>query len=195
MSNRIQTQDPTFYFAHGSNLWEHQMQQRCPTSRIIGLAKVKGYRWFISSTGSANIEQDSEAETFGLLYSIKPADEAVLDSREGVPDRHTKEINVVSLWSQSTTGSHDEGDPQQVEEGNALVYIDRKNLQDGQPKKEYIYRMNQGIQDAVARGMPQAYVDGVMRKYMPETWDRDAEDEAKRRILVSAAWDAQERKQ
>ncbi|KAF2163402.1 hypothetical protein M409DRAFT_33169, partial [Zasmidium cellare ATCC 36951] len=152
------------YFAYGSNLWEHQMRQRCPTSKAIGLAKLKGCRWFISETGSANIEQDSEAETFGFLYSIKPADEAVLDSREGVPDRHTKVVVVVSFWPDATS-EFAERKAQQVE---ALVYIDRKNLQTGQPKKEYIYRMNQGIQDAIAKGMPQEYVQDVMRKYIPE---------------------------
>ncbi|KAK4501161.1 hypothetical protein PRZ48_006967 [Zasmidium cellare] len=177
--------DSTFYFAYGSNLWEHQMQQRCPASKLIGVARLEGHRWFISSTGSANITADSGAETFGLVYSLQPTDKAVLDSREGVPDRHSKETATVSLSTPTGAGK------QEVE---ALVYIDDKHLQPGQPKGQYVYRMNQSISDAIKRGMPEGYVRDVLRAFIPETWDEGVEEEARRRVLVSGAWEADQDK-
>lgn len=43
------------YFAYGSNLRDAQMAARCPDSRKIGLARLRGYRWIITTRGYANI--------------------------------------------------------------------------------------------------------------------------------------------
>jgi hypothetical protein len=50
----------------------------------------------------------------------------------------------------------------------ALVYVDEYRRQDGPPKFEYIGRMNRGIREAAKLGLPQVWVDKVMRKYIPE---------------------------
>jgi gamma-glutamylcyclotransferase len=49
-----------------------------------------------------------------------------------------------------------------------LVYIDRQRTTPDVPRKEYIYRMNQGISDAIKLGMPQDYVDGAIRRFIPQ---------------------------
>ena len=49
-----------------------------------------------------------------------------------------------------------------------LVYIDRERTAPSEPKEEYVYRMNKGIDDALALGVPKKYVDEVMRKFIPE---------------------------
>ena len=48
------------------------------------------------------------------------------------------------------------------------------------PKKEYIYRMNQGIADAVKMGVPEKYVEEVMRKFIPEPEEEEEEEEGKK---------------
>jgi hypothetical protein len=49
-----------------------------------------------------------------------------------------------------------------------LVYVDRKRTTPDVPREEYVYRMNQGIRDALALGVPEEYVRDVMRKFIPE---------------------------
>jgi gamma-glutamylcyclotransferase len=49
-----------------------------------------------------------------------------------------------------------------------LVYINRGAVTPSKPKEEYVYRMNMGIQDAIEKGVPEGYVEEVMRKYIPE---------------------------
>ena len=52
-----------------------------------------------------------------------------------------------------------------------LVYIDRERVADDNPQKEYIHRMNMGIKDAVRKaGVPFAYVQKVIRPFIPEHW-------------------------
>ena len=48
-----------------------------------------------------------------------------------------------------------------------LVYIDRNRTTNSEPKKEYIHRMNEGIRDALAMGVPKKYVQDIMRKFIP----------------------------
>jgi gamma-glutamylcyclotransferase len=52
----------TVYFGYGSNLWLQQMVHRCPTSHYLGVARLKGYRWTISSRGYANIIEFPETD-------------------------------------------------------------------------------------------------------------------------------------
>lgn len=56
-----------------------------------------------------------------------------------------------------------------------LVYIDRNRTVDAKPKKEYVYRMNMGILDALSEGVPKGYVEGVLRRFVPAE-QRDEED-------------------
>jgi len=45
----------TIYFGYGSNLWLHQMSQRCPESKYLGVGRLNGFRWNISPRGYANV--------------------------------------------------------------------------------------------------------------------------------------------
>jgi hypothetical protein len=54
------------------------------------------------------------------------------------------------------------------------VYVDNNNVTEGDPKDEYIGRMNVAIDEVVKDwGMPQWYVDGVLRNYIPEEDEED----------------------
>ncbi|KAK4039363.1 hypothetical protein C8A01DRAFT_47155 [Parachaetomium inaequale] len=172
---------PTRYFAFGSNLWQHQMSLRCPSSPFTGLARLPGYKWFINARGFANIapattskeaEKKEEEEVWGLVYDLSPTDEAQLDRNEGVPYAYEKRLVPVEFWPTTTT-TDGEKEVQKVE---MLIYIDFKRHTGGhQPRREYIHRMNMGIRDALREGVPRGYVERVLRGYIPAADDEEGE--------------------
>jgi hypothetical protein len=119
---------PVRYFAFGSNLWQQQMSLRCPSSPLIGIGRLRGYRWHINARGYANIaptaplipssnpnpnlssnppkttptttnsDHDYANEVWGLIYNLNPADEAQLDLNEGVPYAYEKQTIPVEFW-------------------------------------------------------------------------------------------------
>lgn len=180
------TPNGTVYFGYGSNLWRHQMEQRCPTSEYLGVARLNGYKWIINERGYANIVQLSssstadlepvayEHEVWGLVYTLQPSDEKRLDRNEGVPIAYTKENLTCDFWPSvdpdTNAGANISTRPKEVD---MLVYINRKMVEEDDPKEEYVYRMNMGIKDAVKEGVPTEYVEKVMRRFIP---DVDAEE-------------------
>ncbi|KAK5167108.1 uncharacterized protein LTR77_007838 [Saxophila tyrrhenica] len=190
--NDNDTANSTLYFGYGSNLWQHQMRQRCPTSKYLGIARLEGWRWIINSRGYANVveinststtihegegqEKDTKdspsGEVWGLVYTLETEDERRLDVNEGVPIAYTKETHNATLWP-----SHPGVGANITEKGEAkamLVYVDRNNTTPHKPKKEYVYRMNMGLKDALKEGVPESYVRGVVRRFIPEE-DGDVE--------------------
>ena len=140
-------------FAYGSNLWGEQMKNRCPGHRVVGQGVLKGYRWYITERGYANLIPSENDEVYGIVYALTPEDEAVMDKYEGVDVGHfIKEyVNVL------VNG----------EDCRALVYLDSNpDIQEGSPKPEYIERMNKGLQDAQ---LPEDYVNRYIRPVIPET--------------------------
>ncbi|KAF2684365.1 hypothetical protein K458DRAFT_30851 [Lentithecium fluviatile CBS 122367] len=181
-SNPPSTSGPTIYFGYGSNLWLHQMRTRCPSSTYLGVARLPNYRWIINDRGYANVveispssqslssqptsQSDYTKEVYGLVYALTPTDESRLDVNEGVPIAYTKEHLPCDFWSCSDSSPVDVG-KKPTETKDMLVYIDRNRTTPSEPKEEYIYRMNCGIDDAIAMGLPSEYVEQVMRKFIP----------------------------
>lgn len=108
----------TIYFAYGSNLWQHQMHQRCPSSKFLGIVRLKGFKWIIYQRGFANIvevdshkeeegtekeeekeEGDYRNQVWGMMYSLEEEDEKLLDEREGVPVAYRKEWIECEFWT------------------------------------------------------------------------------------------------
>jgi len=140
-------------FAYGSNLWRDQMKNRCPGHRVVGQGVLKGYRWYITERGYANLIPSENDEVYGIVYALTPEDEAVMDKYEGVDVGHfiKRYVNVL------VNG----------EDCRALVYLDSNpDIQEGSPKPEYIERMNKGLQDAQ---LPEDYVNRYIRPVIPET--------------------------
>jgi gamma-glutamylcyclotransferase len=183
MTGPLSSSNATIYFGYGSNLWLHQMHSRCPTSKYLGIARLNRFKWIINDRGYANVVEVKGEKVsghgkynevvFGLVYSLEPADEERLDKNEGVPIAYTKENLPCDFWSAGTPSSPEShhrkintSDPPTYTR-DMLVYIDRKRITPDEPRKEYVYRMNQGIKDAVNLGLPIEYVDQAMRRYLP----------------------------
>jgi gamma-glutamylcyclotransferase len=177
--------EPTLYFAYGSNLSLSQMSSRCPSSTPLGIASLKNHKWIINTRGFANIIP-GQSEVWGLVYSLTPTDINRLDKNEGVPWAYTKETHEIEFWpsninnnSKSSSSSKNAdfvetsieiGKVQPVKT-NALVYIDRQRVEEGEPREEYIYRMNHGIIDALKVGIPPLYIEKEMRRFIPTMED------------------------
>ena len=153
------------------------MLQRCPKSEYMGIARLNGYRWIINDRGYANVvenkadlaeKRSASNEVWGLVYRLQPDDEAGLDINEGVPVAYTKEDLLVEFWPARDSGKMAPDMQDNPQEVKMLVYVDRKRVRPDKPRKEYIYRMNLGIKDALKEGMPREYVDGVMRMFIPD---------------------------
>ncbi|KAG9203411.1 hypothetical protein G6514_002778 [Epicoccum nigrum] len=164
---------PTTYFGYGSNLWQHQMATRCPTSTYLGIARLPHHTWQINTRGYANVVSAPSSSpnytdrVYGLVYALLPPDEQQLDRNEGVPLAYTKEWIKCDFWPAGVGEKVDTG-TQPRETREMLVYVDRKRTTPDVPREEYVYRMNQGIRDALALGVPEEYVRDVMRKFIPE---------------------------
>ena len=85
------------YFAYGSNMEPRRFKRRCPRARVLGPARLPGYRLDFTrySTGFrggiADIVADPEAEVWGVLSRVEESDLASLDEYEGVPVGYRRE--------------------------------------------------------------------------------------------------------
>ncbi|KAJ6525694.1 Butirosin biosynthesis, BtrG-like protein [Mycena capillaripes] len=149
----------TIYFGYGSNLWREQMDARCPENKFIGTARLPDWRWIINTRGYANVVPSQGDEVWALVYELSPADEEKLDGYEGVPRDYVKQTLPVEFY-----GKNGRDGKRMVD---ALVYVDVERMTDGPPKKEYIYRMNCAITDALKEGMFKAYIEKYLRPCIP----------------------------
>jgi gamma-glutamylcyclotransferase len=193
------TAKETVYFGYGSNLWREQMSERCPNSTYIGIGRLSGYRWQINDRGYANIVEivpdsnlgsaavEYEDVVYGLIYTLTAQDESRLDKNEGVPYSYTKEIISIDFWpALSSQPTHSIDTTAKPEKKDMLVYIDRKRTKDSKPKAEYIIRMNHGIDDALAAGVPEDYVNEVLRKSIHPLDEKEVGRELKERAKEQA---------
>ncbi|KAH0556289.1 hypothetical protein GP486_005785 [Trichoglossum hirsutum] len=158
-------QNRSLYFGYGSNMWLDQMKRRCPNSPYVGIAILKGWKWIINQRGYANVVPSDEDVVYGLVFELSGIDESVLDRCEGFPYMYTKEIHQIELLR---NGADLPGEDSKGEAVSGLVYVDVKRMLEGDPKEEYVDRMNMAIKDALKLGVPQWYIDKYLRKRIPE---------------------------
>lgn len=187
------TMDPSLvppkpYFGYGSNLWQGQMARRCPASPFTGVGRLRGYRWIINSRGYANVvpTRAADDQVWGLIYELPPSDEARLDINEGVPDAYEKRMLDVEFWAKGTLPPGGDGMAPPEKTVRMLVYIDfqRDGGEGNRPREEYVHRMNQGVRDALREGVPELYIDTVIRAYIPV---EDEVGEAARELALKQA--------
>ncbi|KAI0837112.1 hypothetical protein F5Y06DRAFT_92183 [Hypoxylon sp. FL0890] len=130
---------------------------------------------------------------YGILYRMHPDDEYTLDRLEVVPwvyERVLVNVTRVSAPTAKTMCEDETGDPlkkaKKTEEVQAYAYVDFSKTLSTVAKGEYVDRMNRGISEAMDQwGLPQSYVDAVMRHFVPAVGGeekgkaaRDEEDDA-----------------
>lgn len=126
----------TFYVAYGSNLNIRQMAQRCPTAKVLGGAKLTGYRLlFRGDRGGAvaTVEKEKGGSVPVLLWKITHNDEAALDRYEGYPWLYRKETIKVKFkgrWIE------------------AMIYIMNEGRPFGSPSRYYFEVIKEGYVDA-----------------------------------------------
>ena len=72
------------YFAYGSNMLPQQMAERCPGSRARGKAVLRGWRFHITTRGSASIVPIPDGQVHGALWRCSARHFNTLDRYEGV---------------------------------------------------------------------------------------------------------------
>ncbi|KAK3897044.1 hypothetical protein C8A05DRAFT_39409 [Staphylotrichum tortipilum] len=184
------------YFAYGSNLSFRQMANRCPSSTFLGRAILPDHCWQINTRGYANVFACPGFAVHGLVYELGRSgdDEARLDIAEGVHsgayEKAYKDVVVYPAAAgrqvksykaaaeldrvaemRERVGDYDfwsgRGGPARVEE-EVLVYLSPVFVGQGTAHEEYVGRMNIGIRDAVAMGVPADYFDNVVRSSIPQ---------------------------
>ena len=124
------------YIAYGSNLNLSQMEQRCPTARVIGALEIKDYELvFRGSRYSAvgTIEPCEGSNVPILLWGIQPEDEKSLDRYEGYPNFYEKENMEIVLNGRTVS---------------AMVYVMTHGHELGIPSERYKRSIEDGYMDA-----------------------------------------------
>lgn len=159
-----------------------QMAARCPESRYLGRGILHDFKWQINIRGVANIIKSRGSYVEGLCYLLSQKDEKKLDKNEGVPTAYEKsqmDVEVVSAKAtvvgrrvsevnEQTQLERRFGENHQPESFNnsasperilALVYINYGEQRNGEPRPEYIGRMNSAVQDALHLGVSSGYLE------------------------------------
>jgi gamma-glutamylcyclotransferase (GGCT)/AIG2-like uncharacterized protein YtfP len=76
------------YFAYGMNTNTGQMAVRCPKAQPLGRAVLYGHEFRFAR--HADIIQNPDYNTHGVLWEITPECERSLDALEGFPDYYLK---------------------------------------------------------------------------------------------------------
>ncbi|KAI1631384.1 hypothetical protein F4809DRAFT_632546 [Biscogniauxia mediterranea] len=125
-------------------------------------------------TSAEEKEEAPGGGVYGLLYRLDPSDELALDACEGVPWAYERRlVDVAVAGALAVPASENKGRDDGLRAGSALrgvlAYVDDRRVGPSRPKPEYVGRMNGGIEEAVSVwGLPREYVDGVMRRFIPE---------------------------
>lgn len=81
------------YFAYGMNTNLSQMAQRCPNAKSLGKAVLYGHEFRFAR--HADIIENPDFATHGVLWEITPDCELSLDALEGYPTYYLKKmVNV-----------------------------------------------------------------------------------------------------
>jgi hypothetical protein len=146
----------SLYFAYGSNMDPTHMARRVPGARVVGPARLDGFRLAFSvySTewdgGAANLELDQGAHVWGVLWDVPDDESSGLDAFQGHPTFFRREDVVV------------EGP-----EGPMIAWTYRVAHQEGayvRPTDAYVNRLLSAIR---VHGLPPEALDEVDRAARP----------------------------
>jgi gamma-glutamylcyclotransferase len=108
-------------FAYGSNMLSSRIQERCPSARALGIAKLHGHelKWHKRSqdgSGKCDVMQTNNRDcvVYGVLYEIAASEKPALDKAEGLGNGYEEKkvqvvfddaARVVSIYSATRTDS------------------------------------------------------------------------------------------
>ncbi len=146
-----------YYFAHGSNMSQRQMKERCKEGKFktLGRAFLKGYRlvfdgYSITREGPvANLVPSEGGIVWGVLYEVSEKCLEELDGHEGVGSGAYKRVKV-------------EVHSEDGKSFMAYTYL-REPLEEGKPSRKYIKTLLEG---AEAVGLPEEYVNKYIRVHL-----------------------------
>lgn len=93
---------PMLYIAYGSNINLPQMSFRCPHSKVVGTAVVKG--WELEFRGVATIVSKADSEVPVLLWELDSRDIPALNRYEGWPHLYRQEEIDVEVNGKAVKG-------------------------------------------------------------------------------------------
>lgn len=160
-----EAQFTALYFGFASNLSPRSLQQRCPGSLYIGLARLTGWRFIITTLGFGNIVPgNADDEVYGSLHFLTAQHEAALDKSEEVPRWHIKrKFSVEAVPSVGDNVIFKGGEKLEV-----MTYVDIERTTPGHISKEYIFLMRKAVRDGQMIGVPNAYFDKYWASFLPE---------------------------
>lgn len=137
------------YFAYGSNMSPRQMAERCPGARPLGPARLEGWRFHITTRGSATIIPGERDEVHGVVWRCEPWHLHRLDAYEGVRWR-----NYRRRWVEvhHTAGS-----------SVALTYVSSR-IYRGVARSDYV--LTAVLPGGRAFSLPETYLDEIA-KWLP----------------------------
>ena len=122
-----------FYFAYGSNLNRRQFAARCPGSRPVAAAVLRGYRLAFRGSGCADIVCEKGGLVSGALYAVTEHDVAALNRYEGVPTYYHR----VTVFVKDSAGTL----------RKAFAYKMRNDAADATPSLSYVLTIVCGCRD------------------------------------------------
>jgi len=121
------------YFAYGSNLNRRQFAARCPGSRPVAAAELRGWRLAFRGNGHADIVRQKGGVVRGALYAVTPRDVEALDWYEGVPVYYHR----ITVFVKDSEGRL----------RRALAYKMRSDVTDAAPSLSYVLTIVCGCRD------------------------------------------------
>lgn len=131
------------YFAYGMNTNLAQMAGRCPTARSLGHAILPGYEFRFAT--HADIIQNSDIITHGVLWDITRDDLRSLDNLEGYPFYYDRA--VVEVIHNGT-------------KVRALTYYMQPGNIDSKPSQGYV---NMLIEGYTAHNVPLTQINDALK--------------------------------
>ena len=94
--------DQILVFSYGSNMLSARIQERCPSARAIGVARLPGFElaWHKrSQDGSGKcdvVAGTTDSIVFGVVFTVPQSEKPDLDFAEGLG--HGSEERSTSVW-------------------------------------------------------------------------------------------------